>query len=410
MDVDAAREAIGLQDKLARQRLVPVLRKVAAEGDAHADALTPWLGRAWKRNSGTWGDSDPLGRLKNGAESAFIAAKNWAQESDNAGYHRYTLKTSWEEVRKAVRDLQYHPPSLRQVENSHHDDSPYEGVGKPPPFTRRRHTETAVQTLHDHIRELAELLRKPPNGLLVIPRQAHAPRHGNLEEGRLGRLVNEDLAATVKTGSDLSERLAQGNADWSEAHTWIKGAGNLLRVSLGSVAVGLHMMDAAVAACQSPLIADSRLLARAYTVIALSYMNEVQTRMPDYIEASSQQPDPHVSMTFSGGTFIGGQFAARINNVHSAITGMHQEGRIDVAEALRALQQAVMADSMEDERRSDLLDNVEYLAQAAATPLEERNKGISRAALAALTAAAAGGSALSSALDSWGSVLHKLFS
>lgn len=114
MDVDAAREAIGLQDKLARQRLVPVLRKVAAEGDAHADALTPWLGRAWKRNSGTWGDSDPLGRLKNGAESAFIAAKNWAQESDNAGYHRYTLKTSWEEVRKAVRDLQYHPlPSVK---------------------------------------------------------------------------------------------------------------------------------------------------------------------------------------------------------------------------------------------------------------------------------------------------------
>jgi hypothetical protein len=132
--------------------------------------------------------------------------------------------------------------------------------------------------------------------------------------------------------------------------------------------------------------------------------------MPDYTEASGQDiPEAKVSMSISGGTFIGGQFAGQIANVDSTIAGIVQHGQEDMRQALLALKQAVLSQpGLDDEQRGDLLDSVEYLAEAAQAPPEKRKRGIVKSALTALKAAAIAGSELSRALDAWDAVLHKL--
>ncbi|MFC9282826.1 hypothetical protein [Streptomyces collinus] len=400
MDVDAAREAIRRQDRLARQELAVVLCRVAAEGDALADAVGPWLGNCWRRTVGSWRDPRALGELKGGAREAVRAAADWAWEEPT---------TSWSEVKAVLRDLPYHPPSMGSVDNTRHAYGAYEDAHQQRPFKTKRHLEAAVADLHSLMKELARHLREPPREVLPVPEVLHPPRYGSLAKGRLARLVVGDLTAMAEEGDSLEQRLADGRAQWPEALAWIERAGSLLTATLQGFQP-FSRAEEGVRMCRSPLVPEPRVLARAHTVLVLSYLREVQALMPDYIEASGQRlPEPQVSMNFSGGTFIGGQFAARISNIHSTVAGIHQEGRTDVAEALRALESAVLADRMDDDRRSDLLDNVEYLTQAAATPPEERNRGLTRAAVAALTTAAAGGSALNAALETWSQVLHKLF-
>ncbi|MGW2034326.1 hypothetical protein [Streptomyces sp. NPDC001811] len=400
MDANAAREAIRQQDRLARQALAVLLRRVAAEGDALADAVGPWLGRCWRRTVGSWRDPEALGELKDGAREAVRAAAAWAWEEPN---------TSWSEVKAAVLDLSYHLPSMGSIDNTRYAYGTYEDAHHRVPFKTKRHLEAAVADLHSLMKELARHLRQPPSEVLPVPEELHPGRYGSLAKGHLARLVVADLGILADEGGALEQRLAAGRAEWPESLAWIERAGLFLTATLNGFE-RFSRAEAAVKACRSPLVAEPRVIARAHTVLVLSYLREVQALMPDYIEASGQRvPEPQVSMTFSGGTFVGGQFAARISNIHSTVAGIHQDGRTDVAEALRALESAVLADQMDDDRRSDLLDNVEYLAQAATAPPEERNRGLTRAAVSALTAAAASGSALNGALESWGSVLHRLF-
>ncbi|MET9436484.1 hypothetical protein [Streptomyces sp. NPDC006551] len=80
-----------------------------------------------------------------------------------------------------------------------------------------------------------------------------------------------------------------------------------------------------------------------------------------------------------------------------------------MADALKGIQQAVLSqDGLEDSQRQDLLDNVEYLATAANTPPDQRNRGIITSVLLALSTAAATGDQLQRALDTWGAVLRSL--
>jgi hypothetical protein len=116
-------------------------------------------------------------------------------------------------------------------------------------------------------------------------------------------------------------------------------------------------------------------------------------------------------MNFSGGNFYGGQFAAQIANINSTIAGVVQHGDAEVARALQALEQAVLAQSgLGDGERQDLLDNIEYLAQAGQAPPEKRNRGLVKSVIAALTTAATAGTELGKAIEVWGSVLHRLVS
>lgn len=429
MDIEAALEAVRSQDLRLCERLVTYLHEAAREGDAHADALAPWLGRSWKRNPTAWlesdapwlnrsrrrnfivnlvnyGNTDGLGRLKEDAERIYLDARSWLYQSVGAWESRgYAKASSWVKLQKAVRGISYFGPSERTLRNLHgsslYADVPDGG------FTRREVTERAVRQLHDHIRELTALLRgQQPDRMLSVPDVLQHPRQGKIKPGLLGRILAEDIASEISKGRDLLERLTRKETDWTEAQSWIKEADALLQDSLSIF--GYYRLDKSIEACQSPLVDDPFLLARAYAALTISYLEEVQAHMPDYIEASGQQ-SPEPSFIINGGNFYGSQFATRISNINLAVAGIRLEGRTDIADALRAIQQAVLADGLDDDQRADLIDSVEYLAQAAEAPPEERNRGIARAALAALSGAAASGTALSAALESWGSVLHRLF-
>jgi hypothetical protein len=162
--------------------------------------------------------------------------------------------------------------------------------------------------------------------------------------------------------------------------------------------------------CGNPAVPDPGALGRAHLAFGLIYLEEVQDHMTDYAEASGQAvPAPRISMTISGGTFHGGQFIANLASIDSMIAGVVHQGSSEMADALSALERAVLSErGIEDQQRRDLLDNIEYLAKAAQASPEKRNRGIIRSILTALKVAAISGGELSKALDGWEAVLHKL--
>lgn len=77
----------------------------------------------------------------------------------------------------------------------------------------------------------------------------------------------------------------------------------------------------------NPLVPDPDAVARAGFALCLSYLEKVRDHMSDYAEAAGQvAPGPQISMNISGGTFYGGQFAAQISNIDSAITTVVRDG------------------------------------------------------------------------------------
>ena len=116
-------------------------------------------------------------------------------------------------------------------------------------------------------------------------------------------------------------------------------------------------------------------------------------------------------MNFYDSTLYGAQFAGQISNIDSTVAGITQSGDSEVARALQALKQAVLAQhELDAEEQRYLLDNIRHLAQAAQSPPGKRSRRIVESALAALTAAAATGTELGKAVDAWGSILHRLVS
>ena len=252
-----------------------------------------------------------------------------------------------------------------------------------------------------------------PGSLIDLPEDIHPPRYGRLKEGVLARIVSADLAVQIIACRDLEASLASAKeTTWLLLAGWLGGVKDILDGLTDDIGLKYIQLISGVVACTNPVIDDRDALARAYVALALAYCKELQDRMPDYAEASGQRPpESQVSMNISGGAFYGGQFAGQITNIDSTIAGVSQSGDSQVASALQALEQAVLAQrELDAEQRKDLLDNIEYLAHAAQSPPEKRNRGIIKSALSALTAAAATSTELSKAVDAWGSILHRLVS
>ncbi|MFE7311266.1 hypothetical protein ACFU8A_43490, partial [Streptomyces sp. NPDC057546] len=271
-----------------------------------------------------------------------------------------------------------------------------------------------IRTVHiyDQLNGLGEAYQaRHPDMLLDVPEETRPPRRARLAQGEIGRLLVEDLNTQIEDCRSLDASLNAGTSTWSAAHDWISSMSFFLRQCLGhAVADGFDRLTQGLKACDYPLIARPESLARAYLCLGSSYLEEVVALMPDYAGAAGQTtPQSHVSMSFSGGTFYGGQFAAQIANINSSISGLSQQGGTEVADALKALEQAVLSQAdLDEEQRRDLLDNVGYLGEVAQLPPEQRNRGIIRSALAALSLAASSGNDLNQAMDAWGGVLHNL--
>ncbi|WP_378741861.1 hypothetical protein [Nocardia brasiliensis] len=414
MDGDEARSVIRDQDQVAHERLRELLAGWGREADAYASNIRLWLGTgwsrtAWKRN---WGQGG-LGRVNSEALQLFRSVAEWIEREapwkakatanlmrssavPSFGFHDYLRhhlgsEISWIEV------------GLRTVRRA----EPLE----------RYSVDSAIQRAHDGLRRLAvEISKVPlPDQLLDVPDCVHAPRHGWLHRGVVAAPFTEDLTAHIKQGRALEASLAHRAPASLTVHEWMAHAAGLLS-GLGSGNSELAMLNdfkkltSGTVACDSPVIADADALRRAYLALGLIYLEEVEERMPNYADESGRTSQgPQVRMTFTGGTFLGSQFAAQVANIDSTIAGAIQQSGSEVADAIKALEKAVLAtEGIDDDHRQELLDNVEYLAEAAQTPPEERKRGMVRSALAALNIAALGGTALGDAMDAWGAVLDRL--
>ncbi|MGW3959383.1 hypothetical protein ACWED2_06140 [Amycolatopsis sp. NPDC005003] len=245
-----------------------------------------------------------------------------------------------------------------------------------------------------------------PDSLIDVPDIVHAPRFARLKEGILARLITEDLETQIKAGRQLERSPESTGSSSPPVLQWVVDAANVLRGLSPEVLQGFGRLVSGSTACTCPGVASPFTLAESYLVLGLDYLEEVRERMPDYAEASGQRaPEPRISMTIKGGTINGMQIAT----VNSTLASVVNQSGSDTATALEALKQAVLShDGLDSEATQELIDNVEYLAEAAEKPPEKRNRGIIKLALAALTGAATAGTELGKVMNSWGDVLHKI--
>ncbi|MGW5658406.1 hypothetical protein [Streptomyces humi] len=402
MDGETAGRVIREQDAAVCGRLRPLLEAQARRTDAMAETLTPWLDRVWvrQRSRERPGDSrGPLGILRPEAVRVVYDARAWGSYSTNPAP---VTGQSWWELRQQTEFLEYRFPNMFLVED-HSAGDMYADKMYP-----RGYVESSVRRLRDDLRELARRLREErPARVIPVPDDVRAPRHARLSDGVLARLLAEDLRGQIARCEALDASLAAGASAPPLVERWRRETAEFLRRRLGEeAALGFTRVTRGAAACANPLVPDPNSLAQAYLSFGRAYLEEVRERMPDYAEASGQSR-PEQQVNISGGTFVNAQFAGRIKNIDSTIAGVVQQGAPQLAEALKALERAVLGQAgLADDTRAELLDNVEYLAEAARTPPERRNRGLIRSVLAALTTAATGGEELHRALEAWGGVLR----
>ncbi|NQE86270.1 hypothetical protein [Nocardia terpenica] len=259
--------------------------------------------------------------------------------------------------------------------------------------------------LDDIARVLQEAIRPPL--FLAVPDEIHPPRHGYVNKGMLGRLVAADITDHIDDAWKQVARLSN-NSEPRSIGPWIAEVSNSLTKGLsGEVRHRFNLLTRDAARVDEFIDWDPDPI-RAYYILCINYLTEVQERMSDYAESAGQgRLEPTHSVNFHGGTFYGGQFASQIANIESSISTVVNQGDSRLGEALATIEQAVLEEpNLGEQDRSDLLESVEYLADAARTPPEKRSRGMMKAALAAITTAATTGTQLNQAMESWGSVLH----
>lgn len=407
MDRDMARGVIRAENVAARELMRAGLIERGRQAEALAKALRPWAKGRAERDWRKWGPPDR--RMEPELCRALSAAFKWRNIRHPVGGELWHADPS-----TGKRPI-YREPDWDEIP---------EGIWANLVYCNRPSPETvlypkgaiayAVRFTHDSLEACAKFCReaRPPEVVLVVPDEVHPPRHGELNGGVLSRLLVEDLTEQIKLGQAMETAVAAGESIPLTVQGWCANAAGVLAGLTREVGRGFAYLTAESAACDSPYIVDANALRRAYLTLGLAYLEEVRERMADYAEASGQvAPEPRVSMTFSGGNFYGGQFAAQIANIDSTIAGVLQHGDAAVADALKALEQAVLSQGdMDEEQRRDLLDNVAYLAEAAQAPPAKRNRGIMKSVLAALSTAATGSADLTKAMNAWGEVLHGLLS
>ncbi|MFD8219439.1 hypothetical protein ACFV2U_38550 [Streptomyces sp. NPDC059697] len=385
-----ASRVIRAENHAAQELLRAALIEKGREAEAIAKALRPWAKGRRERDWRKWGPRNR--RMEPELRRALSAALNWRDIQPPAAHTAHGF--AGVDADEIPEDIWAEFVYLRPV---------------PDGLFQKGAIAYAVHVAHDGLKRSAEICREttPPEVVLVVPDEAHPPRHARLNDGMLARLLAEDLTNQIKAGRAVEAAIAAREPVPLTVQGWCRNVAGVLAGLMPEVGQGFAYLTKESSACESPYIADADALRRAYLALGLAYLEEVQERMPDYAEASGQEP--RVSMNISGNTIYGGQFAAQVANIDSTIAGVVQQGRHEVADALRALEQAVLSQGgLNEEQRRDLLDNVGYLAEAAETPPEQRNRGIIRSILSALSLAATSGDDLSRAMQTWSGVLHGL--
>ncbi|MBF6173632.1 hypothetical protein [Nocardia blacklockiae] len=251
------------------------------------------------------------------------------------------------------------------------------------------------------------------------------PRYTSLRDGINKSYFSGDLGQVIRAGQERVGQLGRlGNergdvpSDVAEAiERWVEEGFKLLRglrVSEHSLDAGRNPADEFLffvqnwKAYKNPYIDSGVRFAECVLFLGVVYLEEVRKNMPDYIESSAQKSQPQYSITINGGT-IYGPVAMRLEAINSSIAGIMKQGTSDLAEALKALESAIIADTDgDDELRQDLLDNLELLANEAKSPPGERKRGVVKSLVTALKNAALSGPEIAKAMEAWGGILNTL--
>jgi hypothetical protein len=445
VDGDTARRLIHEQNQLARSRLSALLAKQHREVRGVTATITPWVGRAWvrgraphtndlryadpryanDRNTVPYDFTGVTGHLRPQMRRALQDAYGWAQAA-HAETERWNTYRPILDSRFFLRVFRHgpRPPGFdgwrafdrngwEMTGNDTFEDSSVarriKDLVQPGTRYARDYLEKEVREVHQLLDEFAAKLAayQVPEQVLPIPDVVHPPRHCRLKDGMLARLVAEDIAGHLAAGRLLDKGPNVGTASPANVLAWTNTVDATLAAGLiDDVQEGFWRLVMGAPVCDTPGT-DSVALSRAYLTLGLTYLEEVLERMPDYAAASGQTP-PQPSLAIHDSTFYG-QVAAQITNIDSTIAGIAHMGSQDVADALKALEKAVLGQTeLDNAQRQELLDIVADLADAARTPPENRSRGRIKSALAYLTTAATGAADLGKALDAWQPTLHKL--
>lgn len=178
---------------------------------------------------------------------------------------------------------------------------------------------------------------------------------------------------------------------------------------------GLRHLTAGLRFCEKRSVSRPAALAAAYLTLGLEYLEKVEKQMPDHIEASGQGPRPApvtvhgnvgaINSTVDNSNLV---VAATVSGIDVTLQALHRTGQHDTAAALDQLTRAVQQDpTLADDRRSELLDHLTEVAEAAADPDRPRVLSRARGAMAAITAAAATSTQLAQALTTWHDTLGR---
>jgi hypothetical protein len=116
-----------------------------------------------------------------------------------------------------------------------------------------------------------------------------------------------------------------------------------------------------------------------------------------------------ITFNISGGTFS--QLNPAVETVQSIANSLTaiSENFPDLAKALQELGQAVLdAASLDEQRRTELVENIDDLSEQARHAPEQRKRGRLRAAIDAISAVATPGTQLHTAWDAWGPTIQQL--
>lgn len=367
--VNGDRSVIEAEDATVSGRFREYVQAIAIDAGMFADKL----GRAIASGVQSQVGADD-------AYAVFWHARRWEQ-------------TTWAQFQSTVRGLR---PELRHL---------WPGPPTFPPGDGETLFEAEVG-----LREIARRLSEAAGdtrSVLMMPGPIRPPDHARLITGVNGKKMAEELTALYEAGI---EKITRGAA----LRGWVREVSEQLRMLqavLGSPDPGIQFraLTEGMAAADNPLVRDPTSLTHAYARLGLAYVLEVSEKMTDYAEAAGQSSHAAGNTyKFFGTTYVG-QIADKIININSTIQNVLDKGDVRIADGLKAVEEAVLTDqAIDDEKREDLIDQLQFLAESAQQEPAKRNRGVIKGALAALGVAAATGAEVNHAMTNWGEVLHTL--
>jgi len=118
-----------------------------------------------------------------------------------------------------------------------------------------------------------------------------------------------------------------------------------------------------------------------------------------------------MSTTIIGNQNFGVQIADSITGIQGSVNTLLQDkGTENFGKALDALTEAIKKENnLDDDKRSEVLQQINFLGQQATMPIEKRQGGLIKPIIDTVSGVCAGVGGLAAAWVTWGPVISKFF-